>query len=155
MSRNVTNMVVINSWMLVVGCWLLLIVFSGDLTMLCNSFPRRRPEQGNPYLCATTCSSMFKYVQVCYMFTSFQGCGGWEKRWKLVNRCLSTAPLHESLIISEMNPGGGPRRSCRIKYQTKNLELSATGIAQDEVSAEEFSTELHENYPFSGDHSNV
>ena len=26
------------------------------------------------------------------MFTSLQGCGGWEKRWKLVNRCLSTAP---------------------------------------------------------------
>ena len=39
-----------------------------------------------------TRTSAPRLVQVCYMFTSLQGCGGWEKRWKLVNRCLSTAP---------------------------------------------------------------
>ena len=39
-----------------------------------------------------THTSAPRLVQVCYLFTSLQGCGGWEKRWKLVNRCLSTAP---------------------------------------------------------------
>ena len=51
--------------------------------------------------------------------------------------------IHESLIISDQNPGDGPRRSCRIWYQPQVLQLSATGVARDEVSAEEYSAELH------------
>jgi len=51
--------------------------------------------------------------------------------------------IHESLIISDNAAGSGPRRSCRIKYNPQTFELSATGVAQDEISAEEYSAELH------------
>ena len=49
--------------------------------------------------------------------------------------------LRESLIIEDLNPGPY-RRSTRVRAKTQRLELSATGVKCDEITAEEFSEEI-------------
>ena len=49
--------------------------------------------------------------------------------------------LRESLIIEDLNPGPY-RRSTRVRAKTQRLELSATGVKCDEITAEEFSEEF-------------
>ena len=78
---DVTKMAVIN-----LGCWLWLIVFSGT-TMFGNSFPDVVQSR-----VLRTSGPRLVIVTYCHLL----GSGGWEKRWKLANCCLSTAPVCDS-----------------------------------------------------------
>ena len=63
--------------------------------------------------------------------------------WLLLIRVPTTTGGFLRDLIKDSSPGDGPRRSCRIRYKPQELQLSATGIAQEEISAKDFSQELH------------